>query len=256
MKVYKAIANVMLDLSKEGVSKDKKNVQQNYAFRGIDDMYNALAPLLAKHGLVILPQVIGREVTEKQSKSGAILFYTVVCVEFMLVCAEDGSSHKVITYGEAMDSGDKSTNKAMSSAYKYAVMQSFCIPTEGDNDADATTTTVTNEIKMPATKVATPTSKAPTATPTSKADREVADRILDAIVKPTANNTGLTDEEALIGASYLCILDGLKNKDAVVVQETCSALSEEQKKLLWAKLNAKEKTEARILLAKKLDAEA
>ena len=38
-----------------------------------------------------------------------------------------------------MDSGDKATNKAMSAAYKYAALQTFCIPTEGDNDADATT---------------------------------------------------------------------------------------------------------------------
>ena len=43
------------------------------------------------------------------------------------------------TYGEAMDSADKSTNKAMSAAYKYMCLQVFCIPTEGDNDADGTT---------------------------------------------------------------------------------------------------------------------
>jgi hypothetical protein len=38
-----------------------------------------------------------------------------------------------------MDSGDKATNKAMSAAYKYMAMQLFCIPTEGDNDADSST---------------------------------------------------------------------------------------------------------------------
>lgn len=38
-----------------------------------------------------------------------------------------------------MDSGDKASNKAMSAAYKYAAIQTFCIPTEGDNDADSTT---------------------------------------------------------------------------------------------------------------------
>jgi predicted outer membrane protein len=51
----------------------------------------------------------------------------------------DGSSHTIKTYGEAMDSADKATNKAMSAAYKYAAIQSFCIPTEGDHDADKTT---------------------------------------------------------------------------------------------------------------------
>lgn len=53
--------------------------------------------------------------------------------------AVDGSRHTVSTFGEAMDSADKATNKAMSAAYKYMAMQTFCIPTEGDNDADATT---------------------------------------------------------------------------------------------------------------------
>src|SRR5690606_17937912 len=59
--------------------------------------------------------------------------------EFDLICSEDGSKFTIRTFGEAMDSADKATNKAMSAAYKYAAMQAFCIPTEGDNDADATT---------------------------------------------------------------------------------------------------------------------
>ena len=56
--------------------------------------------------------------------------------EFDLVAAEDGSKHTIRTFGEAMDSGDKATNKAMSAAYKYAAMQAFSIPTEGDNDTE------------------------------------------------------------------------------------------------------------------------
>ena len=68
-----------------------------------------------------------------------MLFYTAVEVEFDFVCVEDGSKHTVKTFGEAMDSGDKSTNKAMSAAYKYAAFQAFAIPSEGDNDADAST---------------------------------------------------------------------------------------------------------------------
>lgn len=139
MNVYKSIALVMGDLSKEGITKNNKNQQQGYMFRGIDNVYNALAPLLSKHGLLILPRVISRDVTERQTKNGSALFYVVVEVEFDLVSAEDGSKHTVKTCGEAMDSADKATNKAMSAAYKYACLQAFCIPTEGDNDAEATT---------------------------------------------------------------------------------------------------------------------
>ena len=36
-----------------------------------------------------------------------------------------------------MDRSDKSTNKAMSAAFKYACFQTFCIPTEEMRDADA-----------------------------------------------------------------------------------------------------------------------
>lgn len=138
-KVYHAIAAVMAEIGTNGISKDRKNQQQGYNFRGIDEVYNALSPILSKHKLCILPRILAREVLERQTKSGGALFYVTVEAEFDLVCAEDGSKHTVRTFGEAMDSADKATNKAMSAAYKYAAIQAFCIPTEGDNDADATT---------------------------------------------------------------------------------------------------------------------
>jgi len=137
--VYKAINAVQADLSKVGVGKDSKNEQQGYKFRGIDAVYNALSPLLSRHGLCILPRVVSREVIERTNHKGTALFYVTVGMEFDFVASEDGSHHTVTTYGEAMDSGDKATNKAMSAAYKYACMQAFSIPTEGDNDADAQT---------------------------------------------------------------------------------------------------------------------
>lgn len=138
--VYDAIAFVAGELAKAGISKDHRNTQgQGYQFRGIDDVYNAIGPLLPKAKLCILPRVLKREITERQSKQGGALFYIVVEAEFDFVSAKDGSKHTVKTFGEAMDSGDKATNKAMSAAYKYACIQAFCIPTEGDNDADSST---------------------------------------------------------------------------------------------------------------------
>lgn len=150
MKVYQAITKVQAALAKEGISKSRKNEQQGYKFRGIDDVYNALAPVLAEHGLCILPRILSRSVVERETARGGALFYVTVEAEFDFVCAEDGSKHTIRTYGEAMDSGDKATNKAMSAAYKYAAMQAFAIPTEGDNDADNTTHEVkANKEKVP-----------------------------------------------------------------------------------------------------------
>jgi hypothetical protein len=149
MNVYKAIAAVQAQLAKEGISKGRKNVQQGYQFRGIDDLYNALAPVLSANGLVILPRMLARESVERTTAKGGVLFYVTVEAEFDFVASEDGSKHTVKTFGEAMDSADKATNKAMSAAYKYAAMQAFCIPTEGDNDADSTTHEVTPMVGLP-----------------------------------------------------------------------------------------------------------
>jgi hypothetical protein len=138
--VYSAIAAVQGELAKVGIAKNRRNTQgSGYNFRGIDDVYSALSPLLAAKGLVVVPRMIERSQVERASKNGGALFYTTVKAEFDFVAVEDGSKHTACTYGEAMDSGDKSTNKAMSAAYKYAAFMTFAIPTEGDNDADATT---------------------------------------------------------------------------------------------------------------------
>jgi hypothetical protein len=139
MKVYEKINKVQAALAKDGVTKSRKNVSQGYSFRGIDDVLNALSPLLAEHGLCILPRVLSRICEERQTKAGTTMFYVTVEVEFDFVASEDGSKHTVKTYGEAMDSGDKATNKAMSAAMKYACIQAFSIPTEGDHEGDLVT---------------------------------------------------------------------------------------------------------------------
>jgi hypothetical protein len=147
--VFAAICGVMEDLAREGISKDRRNQQQGYNFRGIDDVYNALAPFLAKHKLVITPRCLERTCVERQTQKGGALFYVTVDMEFVLTSAEDGSTIVARTFGEAMDSADKATNKAQSAAFKYMAMQQFCIPTEGDNDADATTHEVAAKPSQP-----------------------------------------------------------------------------------------------------------
>lgn len=149
MSVYKAINNVQRALSKTGISKDRVNSQgSGYKFRGIDDVYNALSRAMVDAQLIVIPKCISREYVERTSKEGGALFYITVSATYLMISAEDGSSVEAGPfYGEAMDSGDKATNKAMSAAYKYTAFQTFCIPTEGDNDADATT----HELAAPST---------------------------------------------------------------------------------------------------------
>ncbi len=146
--VLTAINAVMAELAREGIGKDRSNAQQGYKFRGIDDVYNALAPILARNHLVITPRCRNRQKEVVTTAKGGTLFYVTVDMEFELASAVDGSTKTAQMFGEAMDSGDKATNKAMSAAYKYMAMQEFCIPTEGDNDADAATHQIASAEEM------------------------------------------------------------------------------------------------------------
>jgi hypothetical protein len=136
--VYGAISSVMAAMAKEGIAKDRRNQQQGYNFRGIDDVYAALGKVLAENQLLILPRVVDQAREERKTAKGGMLLYTILTIEFDLVSAKDGSQHTIRMVGEAMDTVDKSSNKAQSAALKYAALQVFMIPTEGDNDADAT----------------------------------------------------------------------------------------------------------------------
>src|SRR3546814_15236665 len=71
-KVYEAIAAVQGELAKHGISKDRENAQHGYNFRGIDDVYTALSPLLATHKPRVTPRALPREVSESQPHDGRI----------------------------------------------------------------------------------------------------------------------------------------------------------------------------------------
>lgn len=140
--VYVAMADVASELASVGIGKNRENQQQKYKFRGIDDVYNVLGPILAANKLVIIPRVVSRTSQDRETKNGGALIYSVVEMEYDFVSAIDGSKHTARFFGEAMDSSDKSTNKAITAAFKYMCFQVFCIPLEGDGgarDADETT---------------------------------------------------------------------------------------------------------------------
>ena len=127
-KIYPAIMTVMEEIGVIG--KTRKNPQQGYSFRGIDDVLNNLQPALLRAKVFVVPRMMEVHREEKPTKQGGVLNYTTVKAEFDFCSAEDGSKVTASTYGEGMDSSDKSTNKAMSAALKYAIIQTFAIPTE------------------------------------------------------------------------------------------------------------------------------
>lgn len=136
MEIYSAILGVMEDIG--AIAKDKRNQQQGFNYRGVDDVMNALQPAMVKHGVFAAPTILDQRREERQTSRGGNLLYSICTIKYTFY-AKDGSSVEVVVIGEGMDSGDKATNKAMSIAFKYACFQVFCIPTEEMPDPDAET---------------------------------------------------------------------------------------------------------------------
>lgn len=133
-KIYKQICSVMQEIN--AIGKDRRNQTQNFQYRGIDDVMNELHSVLAKCGVFVVPQVLDEARTTGKTKSGGDMFYTRLKIKFTFY-AEDGSFIESVVIGEAMDTGDKASNKALSVGLKYALLQVFCIPTEDEKDPDA-----------------------------------------------------------------------------------------------------------------------
>lgn len=119
----------------EAISKDRENQSQRYKFRGIDDVYNMIHGVFAKHGIITIPTVLAEKTDRLKTSGGKDMIGRVLKVAYRFV-AEDGSFISAIVYGEGFDMGDKSTNKAMAAAHKYLLLQTFCIPTDEPKDSE------------------------------------------------------------------------------------------------------------------------
>lgn len=146
--VLQGIGQVIAAFADNGIGKNRKNESQGFKFRGIDDVMNRMAQHLTEASLVIAPNIRSREVHERVNTRGNPLFYVTVQVDYTVYSSIDGSSIVVSVPGEAMDSGDKATNKALSIAYKYMAFQLFAIPIDEDPDA---TTHVVGKKEAPST---------------------------------------------------------------------------------------------------------
>lgn len=133
LSIYEAIPKIMDEIG--AVGKNKRNEQGKFNYRGIDDVMNALNPAMANNGVFVVPEVIRSEYTQRATNKGGSVNVAILTINFTFF-AQDGTCVTACTVGEAMDSGDKATNKAMAVALKYACFQTFMIPTEEMAQAD------------------------------------------------------------------------------------------------------------------------
>ena len=134
-EIVKLLSQVMAEVG--AVRKGDRNQQQNFSFRGIDAVTNAVSPALRKAGVIVTPQVIDYQYgSVTVGSKGTVMGHVKVMVRYTFH-APDGSSLETIVPAESFDSGDKATAKAMSVAFRTCLLQTLCLPTD-DVDPDAT----------------------------------------------------------------------------------------------------------------------
>lgn len=143
--IYSKIANILKET--KAISKTEKNQQQGFKFRGIDNVMNDLHEVFSKNEVFILQEVQNFTTENRITKNGGTNTFTRATIKFKYTTT-DGSFVETTNVGEAMDSGDKGMNKAMSIALKYSLLQMFLIPTEEQKDPDAETPEETDYMAM------------------------------------------------------------------------------------------------------------
>lgn len=131
--IIELLARVMADVNHVG--KDGWNKTQSYNFRGIDAVLNRVGPAFRAHGIVpkpILKDVVYENILVGEKRTPMTRCTVKVKYRFK----GPGGDHEDVTVpGEAFDSGDKGTAKAMSVAYRIALIQLLALPTtEPDPD--------------------------------------------------------------------------------------------------------------------------
>jgi len=184
-KVYQAIVNVMKRVN--AVPKGSKNRDQGFAYRSVDAVMAELHDIMAEEGLFVVPTVLETIDTTRTVKSGAEWNHVKATIAYDFY-AVDGSTVRAVVRGEALDSGDKASNKALAIALKYVTTQTFMIPTEEAKDPDEHTP----EEALPRTKseLATVTAT-PRPAPQPVEDNAPSLKQKDAIALILRHNVGL-----------------------------------------------------------------
>lgn len=157
MNIFESINKVMESIG--AIGKESRNSSQGFMYRGIDAVMNALQPALVENKVFVVPEVLEQHREERTNAKGTTLIYSIAKIKYTFY-AEDGTSVSATVIGEGMDSGDKSMNKAMSVAFKYAAFQVLCIPTEEMVDPDAECHEVQPKNTQPTIEYITPEQKA------------------------------------------------------------------------------------------------
>ena len=148
LDIYGAMTQVMSDV--QNISKDQRVTEgpARFNFRGVDDVVNAVGPVLRKYNVVVVPhEVVSVEHERYTTRSGAPMDGVTIVIRWRFY-ASDGSFIEASSAGQSADSGDKAIPKAHSVAYRTVLLQALCIPTD-EPDPDSSVHERADEFEPP-----------------------------------------------------------------------------------------------------------
>lgn len=185
--IYQALSAAMRDVG--AVRKDQVNSHQRFNFRGVDAVVNAVSPAFREHGIIVAPMLQSKELKETRTAKGAVMANVYVTVTYRFH-GPAGDFIDATVAAESFDSGDKATAKAMSVAFRTALLQTLALPTDEVDDPDHQT----YERAPVQHQQAPPPPPAPPVVPASQSQRDLAD---DYVMK-----LGLTDEQLAASVEF------------------------------------------------------
>lgn len=134
----KAVAGKIIEAWKliGSIPKNGHNPRFNYAFVREEDAADALRQAFIKVGLSLVPSVEKLERGILETGKGEKMQHVIVTMKFTLTDKDTGESDSFVMVGEAADSFDKATYKAITGCTKYAYTKLAMSGAE-DNEEDS-----------------------------------------------------------------------------------------------------------------------
>jgi hypothetical protein len=233
-KIYPAICSIIGDIG--AIAKNKKNQKQGFMYRGIDDVMNALQPMLAKYHVFVVPTVLEQYREDGTTKAGGVSHLSIFKIKYTFY-AEDGSFIESVTVGESADTGDKGSNKAMAIAFKYALFQVFCIPTEEMPDPDAETPPEMEKKPKATPKPSTKTAPVPPQPVIS--EKKMIESEITNLIFPNATKDGRGEPDDKMVSMYRMHM-WKYIEDNPEIEQLCDLTIEQMKIMKWDMLGIPE----------------
>jgi len=203
--IEKCMVKILREIEVIGKNRVAGTGNYSYNYRGIDDFFNAIHPLLAKYGVFLLPNYDIIDKTERpkldnQGRQNGMYSLVKVKGSFRFT-AEDGSFVEASCIGEGIDPGDKASNKAMAAALKYVLMQTFCVACEGAIDSE--TDSPTPQYQQQQQQQQAPQQTQPQAPP--PVSKEALEQAGNAMLQLIMNNTQSDRAEAAAIANEIAV---------------------------------------------------